>query len=199
MSLTHSQKEKVILLVQKAIPKVGDRPELKAELEDVVEKLQNDGGIHFKSSISSEDIEYVNELIQRLEEIVEEYVKTIDVNDIERLETSKKELTVNLMYLSTFKDKFLYEIEYLEDVFKKEIFSKLTSEISLKEGISYTQAEKKVNADERYMNLRKELSILKNTMSSIKTKYDFFIKMVQVIVQSISVAGKEHYSNRVSN
>lgn len=198
MNLTANQRDKVKLLVKQAISKAGDRPELIEELDDIISKLDVDE-FSIQSSINEEDLTYVYEVIEKMEKIIEQYVKFIDVNNIEALETAKKELSVNLMYLSSYKDKFMYEIEYIEDVFKKEIFAKLTSEISLKEGISYTQAEKKVNADERYCVLRKQITELKTTMNTLKTKYDFFSKMIQVIVQSISVAGKEHYVNRVNN
>ena len=186
MILSSSQKEKIKLLVNQAISKAGDRPEVLEELEDIVSKC-------------SEDILYISEVLGRLEDLIKTYVENVEVNDIDSLENIKKHVSVNLMYISSFKDKLVYEVEYLEDVFKKEIFTKIADEISGTQGISFTQAEKKVNGDERYCDLRKQLYTLKTTMNFVKTKYDFFSKMVQVIVQSISVAGKEHYSSRVNN
>lgn len=202
MNLNNSEREKIILLVERAISKIKvDSPELKEELLGIIDKMsvEETDNYTLPFNISEEDMTYAKEVIIRMEDIVERYVKKIDVNDIVALEEVKKELTAQLMYLSSYKDKFLYEIEYMEEVFKKEIFSKITHEISFKTGISYTQAEKKVNADERYNNLRQQVIQAKIFMSTIKTKYDFFSKMIQVIVQSISVAGKEHYANRVSN
>lgn len=199
MNLTPNQYEKVKLLVQQAVSKASDRPEVLADLEEILQKIESRDDISIKSSINEEDMMYVSQVIKNLEAILNNYVKTIDVNNIEGLENAKKEMAINLMYLSSYKDKFMYEIEYLEDVFKKEIFSKITSEISLIEGISYTQAEKKVPADSRYSALRTQITELKVIMNTLKTKYDFFSKMIQVIVQSISVAGKEHYSNRMTN
>lgn len=199
MKLTLSEREKIVKLVEQAIPKVRDRPDVLTELEGIVDKMSVSDEFSLALNISEEDMTYATEVIGRMEKLVSRYVNELDVNDIYGLEEVKKELTVQLMYLSSYKDKFLYEIEYMEDVFKKEVFAKLTQEISLKEGVSYTQAEKKVNADERYSNLRREVVEANIFMGTIKTKYDFFSKIIQVIVQSISVAGKEHYSNRVSN
>ena len=199
MNLSNSQKEKIKLLVSQAISKVGDRPEVLEELEDIVSKCSESDEYSLELTISKEDILYIYEVLGRLEELIKTYVENVEVNDIDSLENIKKHVSVNLMYISSFKDKLVYEVEYLEDVFKKEIFTKIAEEISGTQGISFTQAEKKVNGDERYCDLRKQLYTLKTTMNFVKTKYDFFSKMVQVIVQSISVAGKEHYSSRVNN
>ena len=199
MNLSNSQKEKIKLLVSQAISKVGDRPEVLEELEDIVSKCSESDEYSLELTISKEDILYIYEVLGRLEELIKTYVENVEVNDIDSLENIKKHVSVNLMYISSFKDKLVYEVEYLEDVFKKEIFTKIADEISGTQGISFTQTEKKVNGDERYCDLRKQLYTLKTIMNFVKTKYDFFSKMVQVIVQSISVAGKEHYSSRVNN
>ena len=199
MNLSNSQKEKVKLLVTQAISKVGDRPDVLEELEDIVSKCSESEEFSLELTISKEDIVYIYEVLERLEDLIKTYVENVEVNDIDSLESIKKHVSVNLMYISTFKDKLVYEVEYLEDVFKKEIFTKIAEEISMNQGVSFTQAEKKVNADERYCDLRKQLYTLKTTMNFVKTKYDFFSKMVQVIVQSISVAGKEHYANRMTS
>ena len=199
MNLSNSQKEKVKLLVTQAISKVGDRPDVLEELEDIVSKCSESEEFSLELTISKEDIVYIYEVLERLEDLIKTYVENVEVNDIDSLESIKKHVSVNLMYISTFKDKLVYEVEYLEDVFKKEIFTKIAEEISMSQGVSFTQAEKKVNGDERYCDLRKQLYTLKTTMNFVKTKYDFFSKMVQVIVQSISVAGKEHYANRMTS
>ena len=199
MNLSNSQKEKVKLLVTQAISKVGDRPDVLEELEDIVSKCSESEEFCLELTISKEDIVYIYEVLERLEDLIKTYVENVEVNDIDSLESIKKHVSVNLMYISTFKDKLVYEVEYLEDVFKKEIFTKIAEEISMSQGVSFTQAEKKVNGDERYCDLRKQLYTLKTTMNFVKTKYDFFSKMVQVIVQSISVAGKEHYANRMTS
>lgn len=203
MLLSNNEREKVILLVEKAIEKVELRdepdPDLIAELNGIVDKMSIEEDYSLSLNIPQEDMEYASSVIERMKEIVRRYVTKTDVNDLVGLEEIKKELAAQLMYLSSYKDKFIFEIEYMEDVFKKEIFAKITGEISLKEGVSYTQAEKKVNADVRYTDLRKQVNEAKIYMTTIKTQYDYFSKMLQVIVQSVSVAGKEHYSSRVAN
>lgn len=203
INLLDSEKSMVLALVSQALKKAeaAEREGIYLELSALQEKLEKEEETvyHLPLNLDEGEMVYAMEVIDRMEEVFQNYVKKIDVNDINSLEEAKKELSVQLMYLSTYKDKFLYQIEHMEDVFKKEIFAKLTEEISLKSGKSYTQAEKMVNADQRYSELRKQVVEAKIYMQKIKTKYDFFSKMIQVIVQSISVAGKEQYSARVSN
>ena len=157
MNLSNSQKEKIKLLVSQTISKVGDRPEVLEELEDIVSKCSESDEYSLELTISKEDILYIYEVLGRLEELIKTYVENVEVNDIDSLENIKKHVSVNLMYISSFKDKLVYEVEYLEDVFKKEIFTKIADEIAGTQGISFTQAEKKVNRDERYCDLRKQL------------------------------------------
>lgn len=217
MILSDNEREKIIKLVEQALVKLDKKvelieeptsedneeftklTELKSDLTGIIDKMSIEDDFSLPLRIPEEDMIYASEVIQAMERVVEMYVKKLDVNDIVGLEEAKKELTVQLMYLSSYKDKFLYEIEYMEETLKKEIFSKITSEIAMTEGISYTQAEKKVNADVRYSDLRRQVTEAKIYMTTIKTKYDYFSKMIQVIVQSISVAGKEQYSARVTN
>lgn len=203
MLLKDSQREKIILLVEQAISKVekkeiSDQP-LIDELNEIVDIMSIEEEYSLPLRIPQEEMEYASEVISRMKVILDRYVNKLDVNDLAGLEEVKKELSVQLMYLSSYKDKFLYEIDLMEDVFKKEIFSKLTTEISTRDGISFTQAEKKVPADQRYIDLRRQVTEAKIYMMTVKTEYDFFSKMIQVIVQSISVAGKEQYSTRISN
>lgn len=203
MLLKDNEREKITLLVEQAIKKVESKDEpdtdLLAELYSIVDKMSIDEDYSLPLRIPEEEMVYASEVIKRMEEIVDKYVNKLDVNDLVGLEEVKKELSAQLMYLSSYKDKFLYEINYMEDVFKKEILAKIATEISLKEGISFTQAEKKVNGDVRYSDLRRQVTESNIYMATVKTKYDFFSKMVQVIIQSISVAGKEQYSSKMSN
>ena len=130
MNLSNSQKEKIKLLVSQAISKVGDRPEVLEELEDIVSKCSESDEYSLELTISKEDILYIYEVLGRLEELIKTYVENVEVNDIDSLENIKKHVSVNLMYISSFKDKLVYEVEYLEDVFKKEIFTKIADEIA---------------------------------------------------------------------
>ena len=202
MKLQDREKEILTALLSQAIPKAKERPEVEEELSLLLMKLEapeEEEQYTLNLNLDVESMEYSQEVILRMEKLLETYVKHIDVNDIEALEKVKKELSAQLMYLSSYKDKFLYEVDHMEEVFKKELLSKMAHEISLRDRVSYTQAEKKVPSDDRYSKLREEVTEAKIFMSKVKTKYDFFSKMIQVIVQSISVAGKEQYSTRVSN
>lgn len=197
MRLSKSQREKITKLVAQALPKAKDRPEIYEELQGIIEIMDQD--IQLPTRLDPEEVEQANIIIEHLQDTVRRYVEEVDTNDIESLEECKRHLAINLMYLASFKDRFLYEIEYLEEVFKKEVFAKIAEEISLREGISYTQSEKKVHLDPAYNAMRLEITDLKSKLNNFKTQYDYFSKMVQVIVQSISVAGKEQYAAKMTN
>lgn len=169
----------------------------KEELRELYKKLMDKNNVYELShNITKDEIEKVNKIIEEMETLFENYVTEIGVTDVYHLEEVKKELSMNLMYLSQLKDKFVTELDYVEDIFKKELLSRIASDIMTEEGISYTQAEKKVYADDTYVSLRDELKNLKVDVSTFKTKYDFFNKAIQSIIQSISIAGKEHYISK---
>lgn len=193
--LNKSEKTKIVALVNQAILKVKeDRPELKAELEGIVEKLSVDETELLKVEISDYELEQIDTYTNACEDLYLQYAK-LDTNNLEELERIKKEFSSMLMYLSSYKDKLVNQASYIEDVFKKEVSIKLAKEIEGVENISFTQAEKKINLDERYNALRKKVSDLNFISSQLKTKYDFFSKVLPNIVQSISIAVKEKNMN----
>lgn len=193
--LNKSEKTKIVALVNQAILKVKeDRPELKAELEGIVEKLSVDETELLKVEISDYELEQIDTYTNACEDLYLQYAK-LDTNNLEELERIKKEFSSMLMYLSSYKDKLVNQASYIEDVFKKEVSIKLAKEIEGVENISFTQAEKKINLDERYNALRKKVSDLNFISSQLKTKYDFFSKVLPNIVQSISIAVKEKTMN----
>jgi len=95
MNLSNSQKEKIKLLVSQAISKVGDRPEVLEELEDIVSKCSESDEYSLELTISKEDILYIYEVLGRLEELIKTYVENVEVNDIDSLENIKKHVSVN--------------------------------------------------------------------------------------------------------
>lgn len=194
--LSQSNISKLVALVDRALPKSEGRPDVHQELLDIRHKLlQQDTDELLIIDLDQNVLKQINTLMTECENLYKEYVQT-DTHLIEDLERIKKEMSSMVMYLSNFKDKLIVKTEYLEEVFKKEISIQIIKSIEAAENISFTQAEKKLNADTRYMTLRKEIYELKELTSTIKTKYDFFSKCIQTIIQSISVAGKETIMNK---
>jgi len=194
--LSQSNISKLVALVDKALPKCESRPDVHNELLEIRKKLlEQDTSELLIIDVDDEDLEQINLLMKECEKLYKEYVQTV-THHLEELERIKKEMSSMVMYLANFKDKLIIKAEYLEEVFKKEISVKIIKDIEAAENISFTQAEKKLNADTRYIALRKEIYGLKELTSTIKTKYDFFSKCIQSIIQSISVAGKETILNK---
>ena len=196
---TSSEYELIRLLVERSLPKVKDKPEVVVELESILEKIGYTSIYALPISITSAEIGRVNTLVTSIEDNIQKYVKLTGGANLQILEGIKKEITGEMAYLSSFRDKFIYELEFLEDVFKKEIFSRLVQEISSRDGVSITQAEKIVNIDENYIRIRRDLHKLRQLIGGLKTKYSFFEKSLQLIIQSVSVAGKEIHNAKMDN
>lgn len=187
------------LLTASAVKKVKDNPEVEVALTKILTKIDEVSEITLPMNITQEEMESVKTMVDKIETNIRKYTGLNSGNNLSVLETIKKEITHDMSYLSTFRDKFIYEIEFIEEVFKKEIFSQLVKEISLRDGISVTQAEKIVNIDERYKKIRRDVHNLKLIIGNLKTKYSFFEKSLQLIIQSVSVAGKEMHNSKLES
>ena len=187
------------LLLESNLKKVEAKPEIKTLMESSIEKIEDSLKVTLPISITKEEIVRVQTLVSSIEDNIKKYVALTGGANLQILETLKKKITGEMAYLSSFRDKFIYEIEFIEVVFKKEVFSKLVQEIVSTTGTSVTQAEKVVNIDDTYMRLRRDVHNMKQLMGNLKTKYSFFEKALQMITQSVSVAGKEMHNAKMDN
>lgn len=187
------------LLIESSKEKVKDNVEVSNTLESILLKISDVSSFTLPVNITREEIATVTDLTQKIEEAIKNYTSLSGSSNLVILEQIKKDITGNMVYLSSFRDKFLYELEFLDEVFRKELFSQLVKEIALRDAISITQSEKVVNTDERYQKIRRDLHNLKLIIGNLKTKYSFFEKSLQLIIQSVSVAGKEMHNSRLDN
>lgn len=187
------------MLIEGNKERVKDNAELTAILNNILGKIKEVNEVSLPTNITHEEMETVTRLINSIEANIRKYTSTPGGNNLTVLETIKKEITTEMSYLSSFRDKFIYELEFLDEVFRKELFSQLVKEIATRDGISITQAEKVVNTEERYKKVRRDLHNLKLIMGNLKTKYSFFEKSLQLIIQSVSVAGKELHNSKLDN
>jgi hypothetical protein len=195
-----SEEYRVIkMLIEGNKEKVKDNVELTAVLDTILHKIEGVNEVSLPTSISREDMATVTGLINSIENNIKRYTSAPGGANLLLLETIKKEITQEMVYLSSFRDRFIYELEFLDEVFRKELFSQLVKEISTRDGISITQAEKVVNIEDRYMKIRRDLQSLKIILGNVKTKYSFFEKSLQLIIQSVSVAGKELHNSKLDN
>lgn len=187
------------LLIESSKEKVKDNVEVSNTLDSILLKISDVSEFTLPMNITREEIATVTDLTQKIEESIKNYTSLSGNSNLVILEQIKKDITGNMVYLSSFRDKFLYELEFLDEVFRKELFSQLVKEIAIRDAISITQAEKVVNTDERYQKTRRDLHNLKLIIGNLKTKYSFFEKSLQLIIQSVSVAGKEMHNSRLDN
>lgn len=197
---TEENIEWLVKLIEEAESRT-DQPVKLTKLKDLKTKVLKLGKHELKISITPNQIEEVDSTIKELESIVEVYTNQADISLLDEYDKLKKQMSTKLEYLSTFKDIFLDEVSYLEEVLKKEIRVDLSMDIKENdpECTSFTQADKLVDKDPRYTSLRDQVYFVKRVASRIKTKYDFYMKFWQMVFQSVSTASKEKYANRHNN
>ncbi|MCA9749043.1 MAG: hypothetical protein KC414_08050, partial [Romboutsia sp.] len=190
-------------LLSQAISKTQDKVKIE-KLNSISEKLDRLGENPIKISIKEQDIIETNKVISELEIITNAYTRLSDISDVEQYDNIKKQMTSKLQYLSTYKDMFLNESSYLEDYLKKELRTRLIQDIMENDKDinnkkpSFTQADKLVDIDSRYLLVKEQVTRVSNLANTIKTKYDFYMKFWQMVFQSVSTASKEKYMSRVN-
>lgn len=195
-----SEEYRVIrLLIESNKEKVKGNAELTQTLNNILSKIEYVSEITLPVNITREEITTVNTLTSSIEEKIKQYTNLPSGGNMLELESIKKQITSEMSTLSSYRDKFAYEVEFLDDVFKKEVFAQLVREISTRDGISIPQAEKVVPNEEKYKKLKRDLHNLKIVIGNLKTKYMFFEKVLQIIIQSVSVASKELHNSRLDS
>lgn len=185
-------------LVDEAMSRTDDKVKL-VKMADMRTKLEKLGQEKLNVTITQMQIDETNQVIADLQLITDEYANQSDISALEIYDSTKKKITSKLQYLATYKDIFMDEANYLEEVFKKEVRIRLAMEIKESEGVSFTQADKLVDNDVRYTELRKDVYYVKRIANKIKTKYDFYMKLWQMVFQNVSTASKEKYASRHNN
>ena len=147
-------------------------------------------------SIKEKDIKDTKEVMEELEALANKYSSLSDITSVQEYDTIKKQMSNKLQYLSTYKDIFQDEATYLEEILKKEIKMNVVEDLVLVDKVSFTQAEKLVEKDKRYTILRDQVWSIKKLANNIKTKYDFHMKLWQMVFQSCSTASKEKHAAR---
>lgn len=195
-----SEEYRVIkMLIEGNKEKVKDNTELTQTLNNILDKISDIGEIVLPVNITKDEILTVNTLTNSIEAKIKTYTNLPSGGNLIELETIKKQITSEMASLSSYRDKFIYELEFLDDVFKKEVYAQLVKEISVRDGISIPQAEKIIHNEEKYQKIRRDLYNLKIIIGNLKTKYAFFEKVLQIIIQSVSVAGKELHNSKMDN
>lgn len=194
LHFTQENIEWLSTLVDEAISRTDNEIKL-LKLNGINEKLHKLNSVEVEVGITSEDIKAMKASVGRLQDITEKYVTQKGISNVNVYDELKKDMNGELAYLGTLKDLFLDELSYSEDVFKKEIRAQIVDELSELEGVSFTKADKLVEKDIRYSNMRKKVHGLKKLSNNVKTKYDFYLKTWNMIFQSVSTATKERHND----
>lgn len=161
-----------------------------SELKSILVSL-NDKTFYLEFTVGEDIFKEVDENLNQLREIIQLYSSMVDLHILSEYDVIKKRMTSLLEYLATLKDLLNNEVLFNEDILKKEYKATISNLISEEKGISLTQAEKLVYADTRYSSQLRRLRPYINYAQITKTKYDFYMKTLQSVTQSVSTASKE--------
>ena len=155
-----------------------------------INSVVNDNSFLLNFEVDEEIFKDVDDCLEQLKELTSLYSKMVDLQILQEYDVIKKRMTSLLDFLATLKDLINNEVVYNEDVLKKEFKAQISKLISEEQGISLTQAEKIVFADERYRSQFKRLKPYIDYGQITKTKYDLYIRVLQSVTQSVSTASK---------
>ena len=156
-----------------------------------INSVINDNSFLLNFEVDEEIFKDVDDCLEQLKELTSLYSKMVDLQILQEYDVIKKRMTSLLDFLATLKDLINNEVVYNEDVLKKEFKAQISKLISEEQGISLTQAEKIVFADERYRSQFKRLKPYIDYGQITKTKYDLYIRVLQSVTQSVSTASKQ--------
>lgn len=201
--LEKQDKKWIVALLEQAVTRTKDK-EKQNKLKKIATNVKELGNTSLKITINEGDIAHVYELLQELEDIAISYSNSSDITDINVYDGFKKQITSKLEYLSTLKDAFKNQTLYLEDYLKKVYRIEIINDLMEnhvdpnKKKPSFTQAKELVDADDRYIEVKEQVTIISNISTQIKTKYDFHMQILSAIVQSISTASKERQAAKLN-
>lgn len=181
-------------LIEESIGRTNSE-EKKIKLEHLKSKVLALGELKFTVNVSETDLKGISEVLSDLEGLTKSYSNLHDISDLEAYDKLKKQFASKLEYLATYKDILLDEVNHLDDILKKEMRIRLALNIKEEEGVSYSQADKMVDMDKRYTVPREQINNLERVANRVKTKYDFYMKLWQMIFQNVSTASKEKYTS----
>lgn len=197
-NLSPKQLSYLIRCVQKNIELLKDDKDKETVNElTLINNILADKTFVLKFNLEEDIFEEVDTNLAQLKELTAVYSRMADLHILQEYDTIKKSITSLLEYLSTLKDLLNNEVMFNEDVLKKEFKAQITKLLSEEQGVSLTQAEKLVYSDDRYSSQFRRLRPYVDYAQITKTKYDFYIRILQSITQSVSTASKEMQNTKM--
>ena len=172
--------------------------EVTSLVEKVTPKVTALGEYNLEIQITNGDLQNLNSTMEALNKLVDEYVNAA-FSDVETFDRIKRKMIGHLEMLSTLKDTFITPTNFLEDVLKKQIRANIIDQIRTETSVGVTQAKESVEKDPRYINQRDRLQKLRVISDSVKTKYDFYSKVLQSLIQNVSTASKEQQASKATS
>ena len=198
--LTAKQDKWVVKCIDNTIKTLDNesQKEVIEELENIKKNFTEGSVTRLEFKMSPEDLKEIDDCLEQLEEISKYYSSVLDIHITQEYDKIKKAMTPLLEYLATLKDTVNNDVSFNEDLLKKEIKAEVIQLLSEEKGISVTQSEKLVYTDPRYSKEFRRLRIYNDYANITKTKYDFYLRVLTNVTQSVSTASKESVNSRMS-
>lgn len=138
--------------------------------------------------ITSEEGEKLTVCLDNLHSYTREYSETTDIGMLPIYDELKKKMVIELDFLADIKDMLYIDMGIQKDYYDKELKNKLILELMEKEKMAKNKAESIVETlDELIVakNMYRQIATLATT---VKTKFDFYSKVLQMIQQSVGTA-----------
>ena len=192
--LTNKEIGWLIALTNEAAERTTEKLK-KGAINSLTEKLQTIQQDVPQILTSQKDIEGMNKSLAQLHELALAYSDSTDISSLELYDHLKKGFIPHLEYLSTLKDKFSIDAEYLNEYIKKELRGKLTEKYKADlaekgDKSSVAAIDRLIDTDETYLIVSKQCLRVEGIAQQLKTKYDLYMKLWQMIFQSCSTASK---------
>lgn len=192
--LTNKEIGWIIALTKEAAERTPEAKK-KSAINSLTEKLQTIQKDVPQILTSQKDIEGMNKSLAQLHELALAYSESTDISSLEVYDRLKKDFIPHLEYLSTLKDKFAIDADYLNEYIKKELRGKLTEQykstlVEQGDKPSVAAIDRMIETDETYLLVNKQCLLVEGIAQQLKTKYDLYLKLWQMIFQSCSTASK---------
>lgn len=138
--------------------------------------------------ITSEEGEKLTVCLDNLHSYTREYSETTDIGMLPIYDELKKKMVIELDFLAGIKDMLYIDMGIQKDYYDKELKNKLILELMEKEKMAKNKAESIVETLDELIVAKNMYRQIATLATSVKTKFDFYSKVLQMIQQSVGTA-----------
>lgn len=138
--------------------------------------------------ITSEEGEKLTVCLDNLHSYTREYSETTDMGMLPIYDELKKKMVIELDFLADIKDRLYIDMGIQKDYYDKELKNRLILELMETEKMAKNRAESIVETLDELIVAKNKYRQIATLATSVKTKFDFYSKVLQMIQQSVGTA-----------